>query len=878
MTAQPPATPEPATPEAGTDLQRLPDRWPRRGRRPAIGVRRQLAARWWTYERLFQEVEWRSAFLAARPYQVGDPLLLWAPDSPEWVGWLFAGLRRGLTVILLDAESSAERLRVVVEQCRPRLLIHGRFQDPGDVGSGIDRAPVADRSMPGVRTVGTLEAVDADQTAVVLYTSGTGSSTAEPRGVRLSHRNLAAQLLRFARWRVPLYLLRARLMTLAPLSHSQGLLLGALIPLSIGLSVLHSRSRDPAYLMRAVREERVFLVAGVPRIFALLAQALRCQPLGRRRAQTVGQRLDRDPPGPVRRHHLFWAVRRAFGWRFWIVIVGGAPLSEALERFWRDTGNLLIQGYGLTETAAMASINGIVTGRRGSVGRPVGHVQVRIAEDGEILVRGTSVARSYWHDPQALDEDGFLHTGDLGALRGHHLFVFGRKDDLIVTGEGHNVQPADVEAVLDALPGVRGSAVIGRETNDSDIDTASFVHAVLALDDPSSDAAAIIADANLRLETHQRIVGWSVWPQPDLPRSRMLEPRRRLIARALEQQAAGSTTLPAHPTKGLDAILALADHRQRLRELAHFIVHRAGRDERKVRLSELGLGSLDVVALLFLLEAEVARPLQRALVQADADIGDLHRLATRTPDPTPDPKASPADAYQAPAWSRHPLLHLPRVLLRAPMAHLGTALYGRLEVAGLEHLDTVEPPAVFLGLGHRHPVDVTSITAALPRRWRRSLAFIASRFAFGHLIDPPADLPFRQRLAVGIVFGWLAPLLYPFVLLPRWGASREGLLAAGRLVTRGLSPIVFGGTAGAMLAAQAGLPLIPVDLDGPRDHLWTPGRRRPVLRARFGAPRWPDPEAEGAELRDWLGSEGLLDDDLPLPEHGSPLDRPRHGD
>jgi long-chain acyl-CoA synthetase len=150
-------------------------------------------------------------------------------------------------------------------------------------------------------------------------------------------------------------------------------------------------------------------------------------------------------------------VHRAFGWKFWSFVVGAAPLDPALEEFWQRLGYVVIQGYGLTETAPIVSLNHPFRTSRGSVGKAIAGVEMKIAADGEILVRGENVTSGYCGAAAATAEafeDGWFHTGDIGELDGEgRLFIKGRKKEMIVTPEGLNVFLEDVERVVAHQPG-----------------------------------------------------------------------------------------------------------------------------------------------------------------------------------------------------------------------------------------------------------------------------------------------------------------------------------------------------------------------------------------------------------------------------------------
>ena len=154
-----------------------------------------------------------------------------------------------------------------------------------------------------------------------------------------------------------------------------------------------------------------------------------------------------------------------FGLKFWAMVVGAAPLDPELEAFWGRLGFVVVQGYGLTETAPIVTLNHPLHARRGTVGKPIAGVEIRIAADGEILVRGDNVTTGYFNAPEATREafaDGWFHTGDIGELDAEgQLHIKGRKKEMIVTPEGLNVFPEDVERVLNEQPGVIDSAVVG---------------------------------------------------------------------------------------------------------------------------------------------------------------------------------------------------------------------------------------------------------------------------------------------------------------------------------------------------------------------------------------------------------------------------------
>src|SRR5678815_4988273 len=208
-------------------------------------------------------------------------------------------------------------------------------------------------------------------------------------------------------------------------------------------TVIFTRSFNPHDILRLIRSRRISVLVCVPKILDVLREhATRAWP----------ESKDAPPPG-ISIPGRWWRYRRvhsAFGLKFWAFVVGAAPLPSDVEEFWRRVGFAVIQGYGLTETAPIVTLNHPFRTSKGSVGTPIGGVEVRIAEDGEILVRGENVTSGYYGQSESVyDSDGWLHTGDIGERDAQgRVFIKGRKKEMIVTPEGLNVFPEDVERVL----------------------------------------------------------------------------------------------------------------------------------------------------------------------------------------------------------------------------------------------------------------------------------------------------------------------------------------------------------------------------------------------------------------------------------------------
>ncbi len=240
----------------------------------------------------------------------------------------------------------------------------------------------------------------------------------------------------------------------------------------------------------------------------------------------------------VKRWWRFRKIHNQFGWKFWAFISGGAALDAETEEFWRRLSFVVIQGYGLTETTSLISLNHpFHTGKR-SIGKVMEGREMKLDENGEILVRGANVAAGYWQNKElkpVLDEDGWFRTGDLGALDEEgNLYFKGRKKNVIVTREGMNIYPDDLEAVLRQQPEVRDCVVVGLEHGGN----AEPIAALLLRD--AADAAAIVARANQHLAEFQQMRRWLVWPEQDFPRTPTQKPKIGVIQQAVQQRFSSS--------------------------------------------------------------------------------------------------------------------------------------------------------------------------------------------------------------------------------------------------------------------------------------------------------------------------------------------------
>lgn len=811
----------------------------RRGGREALSRHVGLRLERWSWGRLHRVAGGVARGLEARGVSPGDRVLLRAPTGPEWVAGFWGCLLHGAVVVPLDPESPVGFLHRVERQVDPRLSLDERLlgeivEDPGEGGPTPKRAPVRREDL-----------------VEIVFTSGT---TAEPRGVCLTHGNLLASIEPFetaiAEHR---RLARAagslRFLCPLPLTHVYGQISAVFIPPLIGAEVHFPRSLKSREIVEASRRRRVNVMPCVPRQLELLREHVEAEARREGRLEDLERSLARaDRWSWPRRWWAFRHVRRQLGWRFWVFAAGGAALSRETEAFWRRLGYVVLQGYGLTETSALATLDDPFRSRRGSIGRPLPGCEVRVDDDGQVLVRGDAVAVGHWREggvkPLA-GKDGWLATGDLVEQDPSGALTFrGRAKEVIVTAAGQNVFPGDLEEVLEAQPEVRSCAVVAHEASSGPEPVAVVVlrgqdHAVLP---------GILSRANQVLASHQHLRRALLWPGTDLPRTPgTLKVKKRevaeWVARRLATPESAGVSDPRAASGGLAPLITAAGGEVPPRF-----------DADTSLATDLKLDSLGQLELLSALEERYQVDLDESVLSPETTVGDLEKLLSGGPDERLRP-------HPFPCWAHRPVAGALRAALQALVVLPIARVLCPVTVRGREHLRDLDEP-VLLVCNHVSTVDGGLVVATLPGRLRRRLAIAMSGEMLRDWRHPPRRAGWSQRLwgpplyaATALLFG-----VYP---LPRKSGFRRSFAYAGELVDRGRSVLVFpeglrtrDGRMGpflpgiGLLAAGLRVPVAPLRIDG----LWALKQRR-AWRARpgevsitFGSPVRLDPGTEPAAI------------------------------
>ncbi len=699
----------------------------------ARGVRQHRA----TYGELARLTRRFAAELERRGIVKGDRVVIWGDNSLEWVAAFFGCVMRGVVPVPVDFASALAFVERVVRDVTPQLIV-GDAEKLARLTGDTPHLPFEDFELSLPSEEGNvIDNLGPEDTLQIIFTSGT---TGDPKGVVHTHHNVLASLVpiememqKYLKYEKPFH--PVRILHTLPLSHVFGQFMGLWTP-PLMASELHYESRlVAAELAEHIRRYRISVVAAVPRVLDLM------RTFALERFPDLAERVERAAGmNAWQRWWHFRDVHRFFGLKFWAFVCGGAALSTTGEQFWSRLGFVVIQGYGMTETTAVISLNHPFHAAQGTIGQVLPGREVRLSDDGEVLVRGETISNTTWrHGHMERQESEWLATGDLAAFdEAGNLQFRGRKKDVIVTASGLNIYPEDLEAALAHQPGVKAVAVV-----ETDAGNGPEARAVLVMQhEAQAPAAALIEAANRELAEFQQIRHWDVWPEPDFPRTSTGKILKREVARRLAAEATPQT-------------------------------------------GDLNLDSLGRVQLQAQLEQQYGIALDDSALQNVKTQEDVRRIVQEAPAGLKTPGATQHYYWH---WPWNPLMQLVRAAFIELAAMPLTRFLAKPKVVRrVTHWPS--SPALIV-CNHLTSYDGPFILYALPSRIRRRVAIAMA----GEML-----LDYRKGRNQGswwlnalVPFAyWLITSLFNVFPLPQYSGFRRSFQHAGEAVDRGYNVLVF---------------------------------------------------------------------------------------
>ncbi|NUQ75850.1 MAG: AMP-binding protein [Polyangiaceae bacterium] len=810
--------------------------------------------------------EWREAAfataarLAALGIKPGDRVIVSGENQPAWPIAYFGILRAGAVAVPVDPDLDAARLLNIARSSGARVALWDAGVEE-NAGSEVTRALPALKAFDlalftaapaaGEEALAAPEIkVTGDDLASVIYTSGT---TGDPKGVMLTHGNFTSLIAALA----PLFPLKVsdRVLSVLPLHHTFEFACGLLLPLSRGARIIYVSEVSAEGLSEGLTKGRATALAGVPALWQMLERRIhsRVKEQGPAASKVFDwalelNRLVGEKSGANLGRLFFGSVHTALGGNVRWLISGGAALPKDTAQFFSGLGLPLSEGYGLTEAAPVLTVaKASMKTKPGHVGKAIPGVEIKIANPdergvGEVLARGPNVMKGYANDEAAtkrtIDDDGWLHTGDLGKLdRRSQLVIVGRQKEVIVAANGENVYPDDVEAMLGKVKGVREIAIVGIDDGKGGERVACLASPDLPAAGDDGETPAARADRHKKaLEAlREAIQELPKYCQPavvhlydaDLPRTATRKVKRSEVRAILTRISSAAAPIPTSAEAGSGsgparhAIAAIANRKPA--EIAPSMSLKAdlGFDslmamELSVALEAQAGGKLDMVALA---KCETVADVE-AVVGASLAAADHHEADEVTEEPEEPIKLPPAVQDVA-----------KDLLTRAQMGFYGHVM--RPKVYGRAYIPHNRSTIVISN--HSSHLDMGFVKYALGTYGDGIVSLAAQDYFFEGG---------KWRRAYFENFTNLSPF-------DRKGGLRQAIRQAGEVIEQGKTVLIFPegtrSTDGSIhdfkpvighLALTHGVDILPVYLGGTYES-WPKGRAVPTRRdivARIGPP------------------------------------------
>jgi long-chain acyl-CoA synthetase len=875
------------------------ERWPDN---PCLEIQKHEQVESYTYAGIRRMAESIGRWMVENHIERGSRIAILADNHPRWVASYLGIIAAGSVAVPLDTAFHADQVAKLLRDSGATLLFcddkHADASKEAIASLTISLVSISQQAKAThifktslneifAAGPGNFSPVDSapDDLASLLYTSGT---TADPKGVMLTHGNLLAEAQ--AVFNVIHIGPEDSILGLLPLFHVLSQMANLLLPLISGTRVVYLETLNTTELLRALQERQITIFCVVPQFFNLIHERIFKEAAKRGALARFALRAMMKTNRGLRKLGLnagkvfFGKIHKIFGPRMRYLVTGGSRFSPEIASDFYDLGIDVLQAYGLTETTGGAFLSppgGVVIG---SVGRALPGVETRIdnpqpnetgdGPSGEIVLRGPIVMKGYWHRDdatQAVLHDGWFRTGDLGRVDTHeNLFITGRLKDVIVLSNGKNVYPEEIEAHYMQSPYVKEICVLGLEGSPGDPNSDRLYGVIVPNFDALKERKIVNAKESIRfdieglsakLASTKRLASYEIW-QEDLPRTttrklKRFEIEKRVRANLVKGVGADGDIGIEKPLSAEDkqwmeepnAARALAIIRDSARTAPAVI-----RPDANLEL-DLGFDSMGRVELLVALEQELGGDVEESRL---AEIYSVRELLTAILESASEGKSrSGGNAFAG--WENvlgDDSTTDPQILaLAKPKRYVEffwfcmfrivafiSRVFFRLQVSGLDNLPKDKP--FLICSNHQSYIDPLVTGSILPWSLFRRLFAVGTSEIFGSgfmrklaqslrvvVVDPDANLiPAMRAGAFGLRHGRV------LILYPEGERSIDGL------------PKTFKKGA-AILSIQTQVPIVPVAIEGFHE-VWPRGKsfqKLAQLKIKFGEPIFPPPKSDASE-------------------------------
>ncbi|MGL4976570.1 MAG: AMP-binding protein, partial [Cetobacterium sp.] len=375
--------------------------------------------------------------------------VIFMENRPEFLYAFLSIWDKKGTCVCLDAASKVSEFQYFIEDCKPKYIFvsNNTYEVAKEAleNSKIDTKilNVDEIDLNNAKKEGIIYSPDKEAVALILYTSGT---TGNPKGVMLTFDNILVNIEGLNRYKM--YQSTDRVLALLPMHHIFPLLGSGIIPLQQGATIAFLKELSSQSMIQALNDYKITIMIGVPRLWEMLHKKIMEKVNSNKVIKTLFKTCEKIDNQNFSKK-IFKKIHAGFGGNIRFFVSGGSKLNPEVSKDFKTLGIDICEGYGLTETAPMISFTPMNEVVPGSAGKLLSGIEVKIADDGEILSKGRNLMKGYYNKPEAtaevIDSEGWFHTGDLGELKNGYLYVTGRKKEMIVLSNGKNINPIEIE-------------------------------------------------------------------------------------------------------------------------------------------------------------------------------------------------------------------------------------------------------------------------------------------------------------------------------------------------------------------------------------------------------------------------------------------------
>lgn len=690
----------------------------------------------YTYQQIYDRSLSICAYFKKKDIKKGDKIMVYLPNSSDYTSIFWACALSGVVLVPLDFNSSPEFAEKIYGLTGSRLIFCSIYKKPQKGKKFFQEEMDSLYGQYSPKEI--CYNLDEGDIFEIVYTSGT---TSDPKGVILTNKNLASNITSSAKL-MDFPVSQYSFLSILPLSHLFEQTVGLFLPILHGGKIVYLSSKKPASLLDAFKHEKITSIVSVPLFLDLLKSRILSKAKETGKDKQLLNLLEKTKNYPlIVREVIFHKIKSNFPYLKHIVS-GGSALSLETEKFWNSLGIELLQGYGLTETAPVLTCNSKKEKKQGSVGKPLSGVELKIASDGEILAKGDNVFIGYYKDDAQtarVFEAGWFRTGDIGKFdEDGFLFLTGRKKNMILSSSGLNIYPEDLEKVLNKIPGVDDSVVLG-------LDEGKTLAAVI-LSKNKIKPEQLLMEANSKLAPSQKISKIIQWPDNEFPKTAT----QKVMRRKVEEGIKLGKIKKEFTTDPLFAIIS---------EICRVSLKNIKENS---KLINFGLDSVKRIELVTKIEESFNIEFDESLINEKTTILDLRKYL----------RGSSNEVKESGISFLNSKIFNPFRFLVQELSFLTLGLFYRVDVRGQENLP--KDNCIFIA-NHQSMLDTFALFKALPIGYRLNTCSAAAK-----------DFFFENKIT-----GFFGRMSFNAFGFARSGNTKQSLKDFSSLINKGKNVLIY---------------------------------------------------------------------------------------